>query len=119
MVHKQHIDEREPADAQGPEEVGAIRVFRKGKTIGRDQVAGLIPDRRFSYLHLSGLPVRDYRGDVDLEPTADGTRIRWHISFRPKVPGTGWLMWWGIDRFAKQCARGLAAHAQTSAARER
>jgi hypothetical protein len=106
MVHKQHI-------------VGAIRVFRKGKVTGRDQVAELIPDRRFSHLHVSGLPVRDYRGDVDLEQTAGGTKIRWHTLFRPKVPGSGWLLRWGIERFAKQCARGLAAHAQTSAARGR
>jgi hypothetical protein len=75
--------------------------------------------KQHSYLRLSGLPVRDYRGDVDLELTADGTGIRWHISFRPKVPGTGWPLWWGIERFAKQSARGLAADAQTSAARER
>lgn len=111
--------QREPAGAEGLEEAGAIRVFRKGRVAGRDQVAELIPDRRFSYLNLSGLPVRDYRGDVDLEPAADGTRIRWRISFRPKVPGTGRLLRWGIERFAKQCARGLAAHAQSAAVRER
>jgi hypothetical protein len=102
----ERVGEREP------EGVGAIRIFRKGKMTGRDQVAELIPDRRFSYLHLSGLPVRDYRADVDLEPTDEGTRIRWHIAFTPKVPGTGWLWRWGIRRFIMQSARGLAAHAQ-------
>ena len=109
--------QREPAGDGEPEGVGSIRVFRKGKITGRDRVAELIPDRRFSYLHLSGLPVRDYRGDVDLEPTADGTRIRWRISFRPKVPGTGWLLRWGIARFARQSARGLAADAEDTATR--
>jgi hypothetical protein len=79
-----------------------------------DQLAELLPDRRFSYLHLSGLPVRDYRADVDLEPNAEGTRIRWHVSFSPKVPGTGWLLRWGITRFVTQCARGLAAYAPTA-----
>ena len=38
-------------------------------------------------LERGGLPVRDYRADVDLEPNAEGTRIRWHVSFSPKVPG--------------------------------
>ncbi len=104
----------ERAGAREPEGVGAIRIFRKGKVTGRDQVAELIPDRRFSYLHLSGLPIRDYRADVDLEPSGEGTRIRWHISFRPKVPGTGWLWRWGIERFVKQSARGLAAYAHTA-----
>ncbi|MGH3944032.1 MAG: SRPBCC family protein [Pseudonocardiaceae bacterium] len=48
-----------------PEGLGAIRIFRKGRVTGRDQIVGLVPDRRFSYRHVTGLPVRDYRGDVD------------------------------------------------------
>jgi hypothetical protein len=104
----ERIGEREP------EGVGAIRIFRKGKISGRDQVAELIPDRRFSYRHQSGLPVRDYRADVDLEPNAEGTIIRWHVSFSPRVPGIGWLLRWGIERFISQSARGLAAYANTA-----
>jgi len=42
-----------------PEGVGAIRVFRRGRTTGRDQVLELVPDRRLRYASLSGLPVRD------------------------------------------------------------
>ncbi|HZD16071.1 MAG TPA: SRPBCC family protein, partial [Pseudonocardiaceae bacterium] len=56
--------ELERAGEREPEGVGAIRIFRRGKVAGRDQLAELLPDRRFSYLHLSGLPVRDYRADV-------------------------------------------------------
>ncbi|MGH3779964.1 MAG: SRPBCC family protein [Pseudonocardiaceae bacterium] len=111
--------ELERAGEREPEGVGAIRTFRRGKVAGRDQIAELIRDRRFSYLHLSGLPVRDYRADVDLEPTAEGTRIRWHVSFTPKVPGTGWLWRWAIERFITQSARGLAAYAQTTSVHER
>jgi hypothetical protein len=102
-----------------PEGIGAIRTFRKGEVTGRDQVAELIPDHRFSYLHLSGLPVRGYRGDVDLEPTEEGISIHWHVSFSPKVPGTGWLLRWGIKRFVTQSARGLAAYAHTATGDER
>lgn len=94
-----------------PDGIGAIWVFRRGRVIGRDQIVELVPDRRFSYRHLSGLPVHDYRGDVDLEPTERGTRIRWRTSFLPKVSGTGWLCRWGIRRFVDQTARGLAAYA--------
>lgn len=91
--------------------IGAIWVFRRGRVIGRDQIVELVPERRFSYRNLSGLPLRDYRGDVDLEPAEGGTRICWHTSFLPQVPGTGWLWRWGIRRFVDQCARGLAAYA--------
>jgi hypothetical protein len=102
--------ELERAGVGEPEGVGAIRIFRKGRVTGRDEVAELVPDRCFGYRHLSGLPVRDYRGDVDLEPAQGGTRIRWHISFLPCWPGTGWLLRRGVARLISQCARGLAAH---------
>jgi hypothetical protein len=94
-----------------PEGPGAIRVFRRGRTTGRDQVVEVVPDRRFGYLSLSGLPVRDYRAQIDLEPAGDGTTIGWHASFAPKVPGTGWMLQRGLARFLANCARGLAEHA--------
>lgn len=110
--------ELERAGAGDPDGSGAIWIFRKGRVTGRDEVAELVADRRFSYRHLTGLPVRDYRGDVDLEPTQGGTRIRWHISFLPRSPGTGWLWRWGIRRLVSQSARGLAAHAAATSGQE-
>jgi Polyketide cyclase / dehydrase and lipid transport len=49
-----------------PEGVGAIRVNRRGRTTGRDQIIELIPNRRIRYATLSGLPIR--MGEVDLQP---------------------------------------------------
>ncbi len=94
-----------------PEGVGAVRIFRRGRTTGRDQIVEVVPDCRFAYLSLSGLPVRDYRAQIELEPAAGGTTIRWQASFSPKVPGTGWLLERGLRRFLCECAAGLAAHA--------
>ena len=91
-----------------PEGVGAIRVFRRGRTTGRDQIVEIVPGRRFGYVSLSGLPLRDYRALVELAPDGDGTTIRWQASFAPKVPGTGWLLERGLRRFLDQCAQGLA-----------
>src|SRR3954467_7719932 len=51
-----------------PEGVGAVRLFRAGRVVGHDTIAELVPDLRLSYTHESNLPVRDYRGDVDLTP---------------------------------------------------
>jgi hypothetical protein len=102
--------ELERAGEPPPEGVGAIRVFRRGRTTGRDQIVEIVPDRRFAYVSLSGLPVRDYRAHVDLEPDDDGTTIRWQASFAPKVAGTGWLLERGLRRFLDQCAQGLAEH---------
>jgi hypothetical protein len=103
------------ADGDDPEGLGAIRVFRSrwrgSKVTSREQVVEVVPGRRFSYTLLSGLPLRDYRADVDLEPTEDGTTIHWRSSFLPKVLGTGWLYRRILTEFIEACASGLAAHA--------
>jgi hypothetical protein len=103
--------ELERAGDPPPEGVGAIRVLRRGRTTGRDQIVEVAPGRRLGYVSLSGLPVRDYRAHVDLEPDSDGTTIRWQASFAPKVPGTGWLLERGLRRFLDECTAGLAAQA--------
>jgi hypothetical protein len=103
--------ELERPGAGEPEGIGAVRRLRNDRVTGHDEIVELVPDRRFAYAHTSNLPVCDYRGEIDLEPTADGTAIRWVTSFEPKVPGTGGLIRRGLDRFIAQCAGGLAEHA--------
>jgi hypothetical protein len=98
--------ERQGADE--PEGIGAVRVLRRGRVEGRDTIAELVPDRRFVYTHVSSLPVRDYRGEIDLEPSGEGTTIRWVSSFEPKIPGTGRLIRRGIDGFIAEMTNGLA-----------
>jgi len=91
--------------------VGSVRLHVRGRTRGYDEIVELVPDRRFSYVHLRPLPVRDYRGDVDLEPVGEGTRIVWSVQFRPKYPGTGWVWRAGIRRMLASMIAGLAEHA--------
>jgi polyketide cyclase/dehydrase/lipid transport protein len=97
------------------EGLGAIRVFRTKRfpkaVVSREEIVELVPNRRLGYALLSGLAVRDYRAYVDLEPDGEGTRIRWHSTFRPVVPGTGWLYRRALQRIMAECARGLADHA--------
>jgi hypothetical protein len=100
-----------------PEGVGAVRVFRSGKVTGRDTISELVPDRRFAYTHASSLPVKNYRGEIDLEPVAGGTAIRWVSAFDPKIPGTGRLMRRALDGFIAALTDGLAEHAATVAGR--
>ena len=97
------------------EGLGAVRVFRYGRVTGRDTIAELVQDRRFSYTHVSNLPMKNYRADVDLEPAGDGTRIRWVSAFDPKLPGTGALLRRGLDGFVSKLANGLAEHASSRA----
>jgi hypothetical protein len=103
--------ELEKEGAAQPEGIGAVRVFRRGRTVGRDTIVELVGDRRFGYTHVSKLPIKDYRADVDLEPDGGGTRIRWRASFTPTVPGMGPLLRRALGRFLRQSAQGLADHA--------
>ncbi|HMG27313.1 MAG TPA: SRPBCC family protein [Acidimicrobiia bacterium] len=96
-----------------PEGPGAIRVFRRGRTVGRDQLVDVAPSERLVYASLSGLPVRDYLAEIELTAAVGGTDVRWQASFFPKIPGTGWLWERGLRRFLEQCARGVAAHARS------
>jgi len=101
--------------ADEPEGIGAVREFRNGRITGHDEIVELVADRRFSYAHTSSLPVRDYRGDVDLEPVADGTAIRWVVAFEPRLPGTGRLLPRALDGFIEKLADGLARRADAIA----
>jgi Polyketide cyclase / dehydrase and lipid transport len=93
----------------GREQVGTVRANRRGRTRGWDRVAELVPDRVFGYVHLKGLPVRDYTATVTLTPvTKGGTTIAWSADFSPRWPGTGGLLRRSIEQFLGESARGLA-----------
>ena len=108
--------ELERSAPPGPEGIGAIRIFRTGRVTSREVVVERGPDRRFSYELLSGLAIRNYRAEIDLVPDGDGTVIRWHSSFNPKVPGMGRIYRRGLTPFIEEVLAGLAAHAARTGA---
>ena len=52
--------------------LGAVRVFITKVSRAREEIVELVPERRLSYVLLSGLPLRGYRADVDIAPEASG-----------------------------------------------
>ena len=96
--------------------MGAVHVHAKGaRRRTTERVVELVPDQRYSYELVSGLPLEGYHADVDLTPTPDGgTSIRWHSTFRPKTPGTGWFCKLVLGAFIAQTAKALARHAPTT-----
>ncbi len=75
-----------------PNGVGAIRHLGIGPLGTREQVLVSEPPHHLAYTVVRGMPVRDYRADVHLQPDADGTRMVYEGSFEPLVPGTGPLL---------------------------
>jgi len=97
--------------AGGGDGVGAVARFRKGRTTSHEELVELVPERRLSYVLLSGLPLEGYRADVDLAPSAGGTTIRWRSSFTPARRGTGWVYRLALGAFIRRMARALARRA--------
>ena len=106
------FDEAEVEEGEG---LGEVRRFRAGRVRSRERVTGFEPPRHFAYQLLSGLPVDDYQAEVTLTPTsAGGTEVRWHSSFRAKLPGLGWLIRRRLERFIVETAEGLARAAESN-----
>jgi uncharacterized protein YndB with AHSA1/START domain len=101
-----------------PHGVGEIRVFFSyGIFKVREEILELTPNRHMAYSLLSGLPMRNYRGETTLEPLPNGgTRITWQSSFEG-VAGTGWFMRWFMAWVLKTLTDSLATGAEASAAR--
>ena len=103
---------RERDGSPEPDGLGAIRRFRTGRRITREEVVVFEPPAAFSYVLVEGVAVRNYRGDVTIEPDGDGgSIIHWRSTFDTKVPGTGWLWRSGFRRLLRRTASDLAAAA--------
>src|SRR4051794_9684680 len=77
--------------------VGAIRRLGRAPFFSREEIVEYDPPNHLAYVLLSGMPVRDYRSDVHLDPDGrGGTTITWRSTFLPKVPGTGPLLRAGL-----------------------
>jgi hypothetical protein len=97
----------EPGDGS-PEGLGAVRRFTTGRIRTTERVVERRSGEQFSYVLVSGLPLRDYRADITLTTGPSVTTITWHSTFQPKVPGTGGLYRRQVGKFIARCVAGLA-----------
>jgi uncharacterized protein YndB with AHSA1/START domain len=104
--------EGEPA----PDGVGAIRRLSAVGPPLREEVLAYEPGRRFSYKLLSGLPVRDHVGTVELTPSGDGTRVVYAVRTTPTVPLVGGAVLAGVKVGIKQLLGGVAKESERRAA---
>jgi len=100
--------EGEPA----PNGVGAIRVLHLVGPPLREEVLAYEPPSRFSYTVLSGLPVRDHVGTVELTPHEGGTKVVYAVRTHPTLPLVGAAVVAGVKQGIKQLLNGVAAESQ-------
>ncbi|HEU5142154.1 MAG TPA: SRPBCC family protein [Solirubrobacterales bacterium] len=77
--------EGEPA----PNGVGAIRALHSVGPPLREEVIAYERPSRFSYRVLSGIPVRDHVGTVELTPAGEGTKVVYAIRTFSSLPLVG------------------------------
>ncbi|MDQ2699742.1 MAG: SRPBCC family protein [Actinomycetota bacterium] len=94
----------------GVDGLGEVRSFRTGQVRVREVIVERVPGRRLAYALIEGLAVRDYRAEIDLEPSAGGCEVRWHTTFRPRFPGTGWIYRRALTKATHSFVDGLAGY---------
>jgi uncharacterized protein YndB with AHSA1/START domain len=104
--------EGEPA----PNGAGAIRVLGAVGPPLREEVLTYEEPKRFSYKLLSGLPVRDHVGTVELTAHGDGTRMTYAVRTMPTVPLVGAAVVGVVKLGVKQLIDGVSAEAERRAA---
>jgi uncharacterized protein YndB with AHSA1/START domain len=103
--------EGEPA----PNGVGAIRKLTAVGPPMREEVIAYEAPRRFSYTVLSGLPVRDHIGTVELAESNGGTRMVYALRTEPTLPALGGVVIVAIKQAIKGLIDGVATESERRA----
>jgi uncharacterized protein YndB with AHSA1/START domain len=99
-----------------PNGVGAIRVLSVAGPPLREEVIAYEPSTRFSYKLLSGLPVRDHVGTVELTSRDGGTKVVYAVRTTPTVPLAGAAVVAVVKVGVKQLLAGIATESERRAA---
>lgn len=61
-----------------------------------EEITAFDPDRRLTYIAVSGIPLRNYEGDVELRIVGSGTEIRYTVSADNRIPGVAAVLAHGL-----------------------
>ena len=99
-----------------PNGVGAIRALTSIGPPLREEVLSYEPPSRFSYTLLSGAPVRDHLGTVELSPEGEGTRMVYAVRTFSTVPLVGAAVVAVAKQTIKTLVKGVVAESERRAA---
>lgn len=95
----------EAAGSPDRDGVGAVRAIHSFGTVIRERITMFDAPTTLRYELLSGLPFRDYTGQITVEPRAGGSRISTEISFSTVIPGSQLLVAIAIRVASARAAR--------------
>jgi len=99
-----------------PNGVGAIRRLTAVGPALREEVIAFEPPSRFSYKVLSGIPVRDHVGTVELTAEDGGTRMVYAVRTHPTLPVVGFAVVAVTKQAVKQLVEGVVKESERRAA---
>lgn len=99
-----------------PNGVGAIRVLSAVGPPLREETIAYEAPTRFSYTLLSGAPLRDHVGTVELTPRDGGTRFVYAVRTTPTLPLVGGVAVAVAKLGVKQLFDGIAKESERRAA---
>jgi uncharacterized protein YndB with AHSA1/START domain len=99
-----------------PNGLGAIRVLTLVGPPMREEVIAYERPYRFSYTILSGLPVRNHVGTVELSPSDGGTKIVYAVRTTPTLPVGAFAVVAGVKQGIRTLLSGVAKESERRAA---
>lgn len=99
-----------------PNGVGAIRKLTVVGPPMREEVIVFEEPSRFSYTVLSGLPVRDHVGTVELTAAGGGTKMVYAVRTQPTLPVVGFAVVAAVKQAIKGLIDGVAKESERRAA---
>ena len=102
-----------------PNGVGAIRVLTVAGPPMREEVIAYERPSRFSYKILSGLPVRDHVGTVELKAANGGTEVTYAVKTTPTIPLAGPVFMVILKKAIRDLINGVAKESEGRAANAR
>ena len=108
-LRKSELEREGEGDPNG---VGAIRKLTAVGPPMREEVVAFEAPTRFSYTVLSGLPVRDHVGTVELTPEGDATRMVYAVRTQPTLPVVGFAVVAAVKQAIKGLIDGVAKESE-------
>ena len=86
---------RSTLDREGVPAPNGVGAVRRLEAVGPALLEEIIAYQRptgYTYKLVSGAPVRDHVGTIELREAGTGTAASWHLRSTPTIPGVDWLL---------------------------
>ena len=106
---------RSTLDREGTPAPNGVGAIRRIEAVGPPVVEEIIDYQRptrYAYKMLSGAPVRDHVGTVELREAGTGTEVSWHLRSTPTIPGSNWLLSAVLHRVIGELLKGAVNAAE-------